>query len=82
MTEIEGEVWVRDLGSTNGTYIEGRRISSGRLRNGDVLAIAHLRYRVEEVRAELTSPADGPITPDDRFFSHNDPQETARHEES
>jgi hypothetical protein len=25
MTEIEGQVWVRDLGSTNGTWIEGQR---------------------------------------------------------
>ena len=82
MTEIEGEVWVRDLGSTNGTWIEGRRVSSGRLRTGDVLAIAHLRYRVEEVRAERTSRADLPITPDDGCFSHNDPPATARHEES
>jgi pSer/pThr/pTyr-binding forkhead associated (FHA) protein len=82
MTEIEGEVWVRDLGSTNGTWIDGRRVSSGRLRAGDVLAIAHLRYRVEEVQAELTSHADGLITPDDGLISHNDLQETAPHEES
>jgi pSer/pThr/pTyr-binding forkhead associated (FHA) protein len=52
MTEVDGEVWVRDLGSTNGTWIGGRRISSGRLRIGDVLAIANLRFRVEEDREE------------------------------
>jgi pSer/pThr/pTyr-binding forkhead associated (FHA) protein len=52
MTEVDGEVWIRDLGSTNGTWIEGRRVSSGRLRAGDVLAIANLRFRVEEDRQE------------------------------
>jgi predicted component of type VI protein secretion system len=81
MTEIEGEVWVRDLGSTNGTWIEGRRVSSGRLRTGDVLAIADLRYRVEEAPAALTSRADLPITPDDGCLSHNDPRGTAPDEE-
>jgi pSer/pThr/pTyr-binding forkhead associated (FHA) protein len=69
MTEIEGEVWGRDLASTNGTWIEGRRVSTGRLRTGDVLAIAHLRYRLEELRAELTSRADRPIAPGDGCIS-------------
>jgi len=52
MTEVDGGVWVRDLGSTNGTWIGGRRINSGRLRIGDVLLIAHLHFRVEEDREE------------------------------
>src|SRR5262249_50230239 len=63
LTEFDGQVWVRDLGSTNGTWIDGRRASSGRLRIGDVLAIAHLRYRVEEVRAERLTRGDHPIAP-------------------
>jgi pSer/pThr/pTyr-binding forkhead associated (FHA) protein len=41
-----GEVLVRDLGSTNGTWINGRRVESGRLRPGDELAIGGLRYRM------------------------------------
>jgi pSer/pThr/pTyr-binding forkhead associated (FHA) protein len=52
MAEVDGEVWVRDLGSTNGTWIDGRRVSSGRLRLGDALTIGNLRYRVEEIRAD------------------------------
>jgi pSer/pThr/pTyr-binding forkhead associated (FHA) protein len=47
LTEIEGEVRVCDLGSTNGIRINGRRVESGRLRLGDELSIAHYRYRVE-----------------------------------
>jgi pSer/pThr/pTyr-binding forkhead associated (FHA) protein len=41
-----GEVLVRDLGSTNGTWINGQRVEVGRLQHGDVLSIAHLRFRL------------------------------------
>ena len=47
VARIEDGVHVSDLGSTNGTRINGRGVRSGRLRPGDELAIAHLRYRVE-----------------------------------
>ncbi len=41
-------VVVRDLGSTNGIRINGRRVEMGRLRAGDELSIAHIRYRLED----------------------------------
>jgi pSer/pThr/pTyr-binding forkhead associated (FHA) protein len=41
------EVVVRDLGSTNGTWINGLRVAEGRLLPGDELAVAGLRYRFE-----------------------------------
>jgi pSer/pThr/pTyr-binding forkhead associated (FHA) protein len=41
-----GEVVVRDLGSANGTWINGRRVKNGHIRPGDVLGIAHLRFRL------------------------------------
>ena len=45
---LDGETLVvRDLSSSNGTWINGRRIEDGLLRHGDELAIAHLRYRFE-----------------------------------
>jgi pSer/pThr/pTyr-binding forkhead associated (FHA) protein len=46
---------VRDLRSTNGTRINGRRSESGRLEAGDELAIAHLRYRLEVDPSDLTA---------------------------
>ncbi|HMB07060.1 MAG TPA: FHA domain-containing protein [Isosphaeraceae bacterium] len=52
LAEDDGEVLVRDLGSANGIRINGRRVESGRLRLGDELSIAHIRYRVEDSRAE------------------------------
>jgi pSer/pThr/pTyr-binding forkhead associated (FHA) protein len=47
LSEVEGEVRVCDLGSTNGIRINGRRVHSGRLKPGNELAIAHLLYYVE-----------------------------------
>jgi pSer/pThr/pTyr-binding forkhead associated (FHA) protein len=38
---------VRDLGSTNGIRVNGMRVKTGRLRPGDELSIAHIRYRLE-----------------------------------
>jgi pSer/pThr/pTyr-binding forkhead associated (FHA) protein len=40
------EIEVRDLGSANGTWINGRLAESGRLRAGDELSIGHCRYRL------------------------------------
>jgi len=47
MTQDKDEVVVRDLGSTNGIRINGERVERGRLRPGDELSIAHIRYRLE-----------------------------------
>jgi pSer/pThr/pTyr-binding forkhead associated (FHA) protein len=47
LTEIDGEVWVRDLGSTNGVRINGRRVESGRLKLGDELSLAEFHFYVE-----------------------------------
>jgi hypothetical protein len=46
LTEDAGAILVRDLGSTNGTRINGRGVASGRLVPGDELAVAHLRFRL------------------------------------
>ena len=46
LTEQRGGVVVRDLGSTNGTWINGRRVVSGRIHPGDELSIAHMRYHL------------------------------------
>jgi pSer/pThr/pTyr-binding forkhead associated (FHA) protein len=47
MTQEDGQVIVRDLGSANGIRINGQRVEAGRLRPGDELSIAHIRYRLE-----------------------------------
>lgn len=40
------EVAVRDLDSTNGTYLNGRRIQTGRLRPGDELKVGGFLFRL------------------------------------
>ena len=45
-----GELRVEDLGSTNGTYLNGRRLESGqraRVADGDELELGSVRLRVE-----------------------------------
>jgi hypothetical protein len=42
-----GEAIVRDLGSTNGTYVNGRRIEVEHLRDGDELRFGNTRMRFE-----------------------------------
>ncbi len=55
-----GQYFVRDLGSTNGTYLNGRRVNNERLSPGDELIIANVGIVVEaghssihEVRSPL-----------------------------
>ena len=48
---------VRDLGSTNGTRINGQRVDQGELRPGDELSIAHCCYRLEGPPALEGEPA-------------------------
>jgi hypothetical protein len=44
---VQGDaVWVEDLGSSNGTHVNGRPVDSGALRDGDTLSIAGHELRV------------------------------------
>jgi EAL domain-containing protein (putative c-di-GMP-specific phosphodiesterase class I) len=44
---------IRDLGSTNGTFVNGQRVNSAPLLNGDIIHIAHkeLRFGYEPIEA-------------------------------
>ena len=61
---VDDEVAVRDLGSSNGTRINDRRVEAGRLQPGDTLSIANLRYRLKAGRvaegSRLSPRADAP----------------------
>ncbi len=51
----EGDTWqVEDLGSNNGTFVNGKRVSIGQIKHDDEITIANNRIRVEipESRAE------------------------------
>ena len=43
----DGLLFIRDLGSTNGTKVNGQRVTRGALLPGDVLAFAGEKFRVE-----------------------------------
>ena len=58
MTHDHGEVLVRDLGSTNGIRINGQRVEMGRLKAGDELSIAHIRYRLDNGEGHEATLAD------------------------
>jgi hypothetical protein len=46
--EVDGDgVIVHDLGSTNGTYVNGERVNSARIVSGDVLTFGNTEMRVE-----------------------------------
>jgi pSer/pThr/pTyr-binding forkhead associated (FHA) protein len=59
MTREHDQVVVHDLGSTNGIRINGERVETGRLRPGDELSIAHIRYLLEgeEDSEQASDPA-------------------------
>jgi adenylate cyclase len=55
----DAELEVRDLGSRNGTFRNGQRVDTARLRAGDVVTFGGLTLRVVEVAAE-ESPEPAP----------------------
>ncbi len=63
MVHEHGEVVVRDLGSTNGIRINGQRVEMGRLKAGDELSIAHIRYRLDNGQGHEQTMVDpeGPV---------------------
>lgn len=46
LVKTDGLLFVRDLGSTNGTKVNGQRIIRGALLPGDQLAFANIKFRV------------------------------------
>ena len=66
VVKTDGLLFVRDLGSTNGTKVNGQRVIRGALLPGDELAFAGEKYRVilgptrksEERRVNALPPAE------------------------
>src|SRR5690606_33932655 len=47
IVQSEGQVLVQDLGSSNGTYVNGKRIQETTLRPGDQIRIGSFRFIVQ-----------------------------------
>src|SRR5207247_2084803 len=66
IVKTDGLLLLRDLGSTNGTRVNGQRIRRAALLPNDKLSIANFQYRVsfgpveknQDVQAELTQRLD------------------------
>lgn len=46
ISKTDGLLFVRDLGSTNGTRVNGQRVTRGALLPGDELAFASVKFKV------------------------------------
>ena len=73
LTEYNGDVVIRDLGSTNGTWVNGRRVARSRLTPGDLVSIGHMRYYLGDAEALTFHAAavDRPVRPEDESNSAN-----------
>ncbi len=60
IVKTDGLLLLRDLGSTNGTRVNGQRIRRAALLPNDQLSVASLRFRVH------LGPGEAPIAPNDR----------------
>jgi predicted component of type VI protein secretion system len=78
IAKTDGLLFIRDLGSTNGTKVNGQKITRGALLPGDELAFASLKFRVYlgpsrdlassgvgEQTALLDAPSEAPLGEED-----------------
>ena len=57
ISEISGNLLVRDLGSTNGTLVNGKQVNESHLLPGDFLTVGLTIFRVQYKRSRRTSLA-------------------------
>src|SRR4051812_34628339 len=54
----DGGVTVRDLGSSNGTFLNGARVESGAVNPGDTVTFGKVGFRLQQLTpAPVTAPA-------------------------
>jgi pSer/pThr/pTyr-binding forkhead associated (FHA) protein/EAL domain-containing protein (putative c-di-GMP-specific phosphodiesterase class I) len=74
-----GEFWVQDLGSTNGTFVNGERIERARLADGDVFLVADVEFAFFANSTErLRHMATQQMTANPRPSQHSDPRRVER----
>ena len=54
IAKTDGLLFIRDLGSTNGTKVNGQRVSRGALLPGDEIAFADVKFRIHLGPSEVT----------------------------
>ena len=58
LVKTDGLLFVRDLGSTNGTKVNGQRVTRGALLPGDELSFASIRFRIH-LGPDVAGPVGG-----------------------
>ena len=56
----DDRILVRDLGSSNGTYVNGERVESVELKAGDIVTFGKVKFRLEEVDRRSTPSSAAP----------------------
>ena len=64
IAKTDGLLFIRDLGSTNGTKVNGQRVTRGALLPGDELAFASVKFRVH--LGPSLPGEEGRLGPDER----------------
>lgn len=55
----DGALWLRDLGSKNGTFVNGRRVEEAQLNAGDIIHFADFEFRLARQEGANESAAAG-----------------------
>jgi hypothetical protein len=61
----DGDVWLRDLGSTNGTRVAGERISERRLAHGDEVLLGSVKLTFIDRQIGEPAPSEGGLVLED-----------------
>lgn len=62
---VGSSVWVKDLGSSNGTFVNGKRVAESKLNAGDVLGVGPILFvvQVDGKPEKIEEPARPAATP-------------------
>ena len=77
IVKTDGLLLLRDLGSTNGTRVNGQRVRRAALLPNDQLTIAHFKFRVQ-LGPDLPGVPPAPAVRHDEHTQALDPKEVAQ----